>query len=277
MKTITKVGIWNRALERIGETGTVASEDEDRLAASVCKIHFDDVLEKVLESFQWPFATKQIGLTAFYSVYDSETTYSDGDKVQYNGLAYESLTDSNVGNSELSTDTTNWQSLGVLCNGWGYAYELPSDCITPLDLVAEGERFGQLSRDTKYPFEIRSYGQYTVLLTDLEPDDTWYLEYVCRPMTEVNADNPDASVYDNFALYPRQVLDVVIWYMAAELARSLKKDPQTGISCEQMADRCMLQAITAANNNRQPDIEPDSPSIAAREGYYYGNSSNIKA
>jgi hypothetical protein len=266
MKTITKVGIWNRALERIGETGTVGSEDEDRLAASVCRIHFDDVLEKVLESFQWPFATKQVALSPFYSVYASDTTYSDGDKVQYGSLAYESLTDSNLGNSELSTDTTNWVLLGPICNGWGYAYALPANCITPLFLVGEEERIGQMGSGTKYAFDLLSYGQDTILVTDLSPDDTFYLQYVCRPMTNVDLSNPDASVYDNFTVYPRQVLDVVIWYLAAELARSLKKDPQTGISCEQMADRCMLQAIASANNARQPDVEPDSPSIAAREG-----------
>ena len=63
-KTVGKVGIWNRALDRIGETEPIEDEDEDRMAADVCRRHYDDCLLEVLESTPWPFATKQSALTS---------------------------------------------------------------------------------------------------------------------------------------------------------------------------------------------------------------------
>jgi hypothetical protein len=59
MPSAVKVDIWNRALDRIGETETIEDEDEDRLAAAVCRRHYDDCLGEVLEDFPWPFAKGQ--------------------------------------------------------------------------------------------------------------------------------------------------------------------------------------------------------------------------
>lgn len=59
MPSATKVDIWNRALDRIGETEAIEDEADDRLAAAVCRRHYDDCVGEVLEDFPWPFAKKQ--------------------------------------------------------------------------------------------------------------------------------------------------------------------------------------------------------------------------
>jgi hypothetical protein len=68
MPSATKVDIWNRALDRIGETEAIEDEDDDRLAAAVCRRHYDDCLGEVLEDFPWPFAKKQGQLAALAGV-----------------------------------------------------------------------------------------------------------------------------------------------------------------------------------------------------------------
>jgi len=63
-KTASKVQLWNRALDRIGETDAIETETEDRLAAGICNRHHDDCLLQVFESSPWPFATKQASLSS---------------------------------------------------------------------------------------------------------------------------------------------------------------------------------------------------------------------
>jgi hypothetical protein len=68
MPSAVKVDIWNRALDRIGETETIEDEEEDRLAAAVCRRHYDDCLGEVLEDFPWPFAKGQAQLAELAGV-----------------------------------------------------------------------------------------------------------------------------------------------------------------------------------------------------------------
>jgi hypothetical protein len=68
MPSGTKVDIWNRALDRIGETETIEDESDDRLAAAVCGRHYDDCLVEVLEDFPWPFAKGQAELAELAGV-----------------------------------------------------------------------------------------------------------------------------------------------------------------------------------------------------------------
>jgi hypothetical protein len=63
-RTGNKIGIWNRALFRVGESGSkVEAETDTSIAAEACLLVYDDCLEQTLESFDWPFATKQIALS----------------------------------------------------------------------------------------------------------------------------------------------------------------------------------------------------------------------
>src|SRR5690242_13741948 len=68
MASQTKVDIWNRALDRIGETEEIEDEDDSCLAAAKCQRHYDDCLGEVLESFPWPFAKGQAQLAELAGV-----------------------------------------------------------------------------------------------------------------------------------------------------------------------------------------------------------------
>lgn len=54
-----KMDIWNAALDRIGENLAIEDEQDERVAALVCKRHYDRCRKEVLTSGRWPFATGQ--------------------------------------------------------------------------------------------------------------------------------------------------------------------------------------------------------------------------
>lgn len=54
-----KINVWNRALDRIGQTDVIEDEDEDRVAAAVCRRHYGDIVEEALERKPFPWAGKQ--------------------------------------------------------------------------------------------------------------------------------------------------------------------------------------------------------------------------
>jgi len=56
------VDVWNRALDRIGQSKPIANEDDGSLAAAVCKRHYPDCLDEALELRDWPFARGQAAL-----------------------------------------------------------------------------------------------------------------------------------------------------------------------------------------------------------------------
>jgi hypothetical protein len=62
------VDVWNRALDRIGQSRPIASEDETTLAAAVCKRHYPDCLDEALELRDWPFARGQAALALLAEV-----------------------------------------------------------------------------------------------------------------------------------------------------------------------------------------------------------------
>jgi hypothetical protein len=59
MRSSVKVDVWNKALARIGQTEPIEDEEESRLAADVCRRHYDDCLEEALERKDWSFARRQ--------------------------------------------------------------------------------------------------------------------------------------------------------------------------------------------------------------------------
>lgn len=58
-RTEVALDIWNRALDRIGETAQIENENEKRVAAAVCRRHYKDIVEEALDARPWPFATRQ--------------------------------------------------------------------------------------------------------------------------------------------------------------------------------------------------------------------------
>lgn len=86
--TKSVVEIWNRALNRIGETKAIQDTAERSAAAEICKRHYGDILVSVLEREHWGFATKQVQLNVAIAEWLGTTPYAVGADVRYNGIVY---------------------------------------------------------------------------------------------------------------------------------------------------------------------------------------------
>ena len=64
-KYYDSVEIFNFALARIGQSGFITSFLDDCVEAKIGRATYQHVLEKVLEEFPWPFATKFLALTEY--------------------------------------------------------------------------------------------------------------------------------------------------------------------------------------------------------------------
>lgn len=147
------------------------------------------------------------------------------------------------------------QPSGVEREGWECVYALPTDCVTPLALLAEDERIGLFGKDAKHPFAVMDNddGDGALLCTDLDngDDDFEVLEYV--------------GLHEHVVSMPRTFVDALVWLLAAELADSLKKDSQDADRCLGRFEYALALATVAAFAGQQQDPEPSTPSIAARE------------
>lgn len=257
--TKSVVEIWNRALNRIGETKAIQNADERTAPAEVCRRHYGDCLVAVLEMEHWGFATKQSQLNAAVGEYDGESTYAVDEQVRYNGLVYTSVQAANSGNNPYEDDGTWWSytySLGV---GWKCAYALPSDFVSLIAfLTSTGSRFD------RQPFDIINDGNGTgtVMVTDVEADDFAVIEYTALPGV-VSSDT--GELIENPTLYPRHFVDAVVWMLAAELALAIKKD--VGLADKMLA--AGAQAVSMAKSMRRNNVndipEPTTPSVAVRQ------------
>lgn len=146
--------------------------------------------------------------------------------------------------------------LSLLANvtrvGWEYVYALPGDCVTPLALLADGERIGLLSKDARHPFALQWGGEGvgSVLCTDLAADDFDALEYIAH------VDDP--------ASYPEAFVQVVAWVLSGRLAMAIKKDPALAGQCMAAAQDMANQSAAHALTSHQRDPDPLSPTLAAR-------------
>lgn len=255
--TRTRVDICKMALGRIGENHLISDLDEVSAAAEACKINYEECLRQVLERYPWPFARKQVTINRAFYEYDESTSYSEDDKVLYDSILYISLSDSNLGNE--ITNATYWQEVGPFSFGWEYAYVLPDDCITPIILLTDGERIGNLLVDDRPAFEICMNYDNTgkLLLCDLEED--FCLEYIAFPGTDSSGEWLDSA-----QIYPSAFVEALTWLLASKLALDLKKDQTMCDRFEQRFEMSVSRAIAQSMNARQGEAEIDTPSIAAR-------------
>ena len=71
----SKVDICNRALSYLG-ANLISSFDEQTKSAQFCRLFYDDVLEELLRTHPWNFATKRVALnTVEYPMTDSLTAF----------------------------------------------------------------------------------------------------------------------------------------------------------------------------------------------------------
>lgn len=100
MTVSSEVGIYNLALNAIGETANVASPTENSRRAEVCRLWYAIVRDQVLEAAPWPEATK----------------------IRRLALA-------------TASDEDGWAT-GDPQPGYAYAFVLPADCLRPQYLTS---------------------------------------------------------------------------------------------------------------------------------------------
>ena len=143
--------------------------------------------------------------------------------------------------------------------GWERVYALPADCVLPLALLAEGQRIRLWGVKDRVPFELQNAGEGLYLLTDTGPEDFDVLEYVARPQS---TDETDPADY--VASYSRPFVKALSWAIGEKLALGLRKDMALGDKCVARTQLHLAEAVAQARNAMTPDLEPETPSIAAR-------------
>ncbi len=283
MATQSAVGVWNRALHRIGESELLETEDDDRPSADSCRLYYDDCVREVLEARPWPWAMRQRPLT---EISEQVTSY-DGDAVQDTfNIPHAFLDSSQValvlvssGGTETEleagddytltpADPAEGQEAEVVLDtapavgetlritvstsrvGWDYLYSLPADCITPVALLTAGTRLDLLQERQKEEWDklINDAGDGYVLACNVAEVDAF--EYV----TSVT----------NVAAWDATFLNAVVFRLAADLALDVKKDPQLAGQLMAAYGGTLDQAFAQAKNARQHTTKPTSPSVAAR-------------
>lgn len=278
--TSSNIGVWNRALGRIGVSKLVQSEDENTPEAEQCGLIYDDVVRELLEKHDWRFAKRQRPISKI----DSQTVTYDGvdtdgvedtfvvpypftssadltveiDDVEVDADGY-TITEAEGGvDATITLDTPPGASTTLTITvtttreGWEHVYVLPADCVKPLALLGDGVRIDLAPQAARPEWEIfpSPDGQSQYLACDLDEDDFDALEYI----------------YEHTYVpgWTREFLNAVVWRMAVDLALSIKKDP---VLSERMAlayEEYCSRAFARDQNNAQQSQEPTTPSVAAR-------------
>jgi hypothetical protein len=79
---LTETQICNMALSRLGIKQYIASRSAGGVEADACDLYYDTTRDKLLESFDWPFARKRVTLSETLNTapdeWDYEYTYPSG-------------------------------------------------------------------------------------------------------------------------------------------------------------------------------------------------------
>lgn len=284
MATNSKVGVWNRALRRIGESESLETESDDRPAADACRLYYDDCLREVLEAKPWPMLRREVPLSEISSQvvrYDgtgSQTVFNIPYAFLSTTQVAVELIDSS-GTATIQTAGTDYTvkpaipSQGVEAEvtmasapaadedvritvttsrvGWTNLYQLPPDCVTPVALLTQGERIDLTPENMKEEFDrvINDAGDGYMLCCNV--DDVEAFEYV--------------AYIDNVLAWPALFLDAVVFRLAAELALDIRKDPQLAGQMMQLAMVAIDRAYAMARNARHKTPElPQTPLLASR-------------
>lgn len=279
----SKIAVWNRALDRIGETDGIESEDELRPAADVCRRHYDDLLRELLEAHPWRWAIRELPLSniddqsqttpgdAFVREFDVPYVLLDPSKLEV------VLVDASGGETvltpvddytlALAEEGSNasvtlavapivGESVRVTVStsrtGWRHAYTLPADCVTPLALLYQDTRFSLLPVKSRAEWTIvaNDAGDGALFCANLDSDQFDALEYV--------------ALIDYVPAMPRKFVDALSWRLAEELAYAIKKDAKLAQYCSQMCMRATDEAWAQSDNVTEEVTEPTTPSIMAR-------------
>lgn len=283
MSSGTKLDVWNLALDKIGENDALESEDEDRLAAEVCRRHWDRVLREALEARQWTWARRQREIT---DIGEQSASYDgDGTTVEFE-IPYSFLDTSQLevvlvaaSGAEAELDSSDYTltlaSAGVNASltmgvapaigetlrvtvitsriGWEYVYPLPVDCVAPIALLTEDTRLSLVPHESRIRFEVLpdDAGEGLLLCCDVAPDDFERLEYV--------------YLCEYAPLWPAQFEEALACRLASELALSITKDRALAAGLlaahRDALDRASVNASNLGNDESHRAL---TPSIAAR-------------
>ncbi len=256
--TKSVVEIWNRALHRIGSTIKVQNTDERTAEAEACRVHYGDWLISAFELVKWPFATKQVQLSAAVQEWVSTTAYAADDKVRYEGVVYKAV-QATTGDNPESDDGTYWAYQYGLGVGWDYAYALPGDFVNFIAFVTSAG-----ARIDRTPFDLVSdyVGAGSVMVTDLAPDDFSVMEYTGLPG---GYDGDTGELVENPRLYTRLFVNAIVFGLASDLALSLKKDMNLADRMLKYFEHAIGLARASVRNNIVDLPEPETPSVSARQ------------
>lgn len=282
----SKVAIWNRALGRIGENKGIASEAEvpTNATAAACDNCYDDLLRELLEARQWKWATRQRKLSNIdtqsvdgacngaQTQFPFSFGYLDSTQVSVllvtnaggatttlvSGTNYTLTPAANGAQAYVTTIATYSASFSIRVtvtstrNGWEHVYAMPSDCVTPICLMFEDERFEATTVEDRIEFDVMANdaGDGQILCCDVDPTDFVLLEYV--------------AMIEYVPAFPRHFVDALAWRMAAELALVLRTDLKLNAFYMQVYQQSLSRATAQAGNIGQDTVEPDTPSLAAR-------------
>ena len=162
--------------------------------------------------------------------------------------------------------TTALALLSATPNGWEYAYDLPSDCITPLHVVPENWPGGLGDRTIEYRFDdwTEDYRYPTPAsweLVELDGDRAIVTQQAEAYLIYTAAQSDESRFNAHF-------VESLSWYLGAMIAiplagaekgRDLRKD------CLQIYDEVLKQAKAQdANQQVGVSVPPESPLISVR-------------
>jgi hypothetical protein len=227
MPSSVKLDIWNRALDRIGETEPIEDEADDRVSAAVCGRHYDDCLGEVLEDFPWPFAKGQAQLVELAGV-------------------------TRAGWSHVYALPADFIAARAILYGGARVGLIPADYVSPGPSTTRGQRVGLVPPNGRVSYELMSNdaGVGQVLCTDVDLADADGFEYTRRIVT--------------VSAFPRLFVNALAWRLAAELALAVKKDTRLAGACMQQYELAVGKSFTAQLRGNQDDPEPESSSMRAR-------------
>ncbi len=287
------VAVWNIALDYVGESQPIVEETARTVAGKACRRHYGRVLKEVLEARVWPFAKMQAPISDVSS--QTETHTGDGVKttflvafafrdpgaltvVKIVGGVRTTLTAATqytlapvADSASGALDRGRWTvtpvvllaggeqlelTVAISRIGWEHLYTLPSDCVTPVALLADGStRLALTPKDQQIPWELQSNegGDGALLCTNAGAGDLDRLEYV--------------AFYTHVPSMPATFIDAVAWRLAAALCDPLRKDIGVSRRCwgEYILALSRATATTMRAGGNDPVEEPETPSIAARD------------
>lgn len=280
---ISKVGIWNMALHRVGETELVEDENEATPAAEACRVHWDRIVLEMFEAAEWSWAFKQASVASIGT--QTQTTSGDGSKTAFSITAKWTnnanltvyLVDSGGTETEQTagTDYTITQpadgSRGYVTMtsapaadesikttvatsriGWEYVYALPADCRKVTAVLAGDMRHRQIPAVSRQAFDVvlDESGESLMLVTDVKEADLDAVEYVA----EIGV-----------AAWPGTFVSATAWKLAVELAGALPKLQGRSAFCEQRFAVAFSSAVAWAHDQGHESREPTTPSLLARD------------